>query len=187
EIVGLETPAFTFEQNAGNVLQAVRSDGLRYPVVQDNAYGTWNAYQNEYWPAEYLIDARGHARHTQFGEGDYKQSEAAVRELLYRAGVHDLPPPMSARAITPAAGVATPETYLNDQRSGGFAQPLQSGVRFYPGVTTLQLNEFALHGYWWVTSESAMPVAQGARITSDFQAARVYLVLTSAGDVPRRV
>ena len=57
EIVGVETPEFTFEQNAGNVDQAIASDGLRYPVVQDNRYGTWNAWGNQYWPAEYLIDA----------------------------------------------------------------------------------------------------------------------------------
>jgi cytochrome c biogenesis protein CcdA/thiol-disulfide isomerase/thioredoxin len=187
EIVGVETPEFTFERSADNVLQAIRADGLRYPVVQDNNYGTWNAYQNEYWPAEYLIDSHGEVRHTHFGEGEYKQSEAAVRELLYQAGVHDLPPPMTAKAITPAAGLATPETYLNDQRASGFAQPLQSGVRFYPGVKSLQLNEFELRGYWWLTDESAMPVQRGATITADFQAAHVYLVLTSSGNVPRRV
>ena len=101
EIVGVETPEFTFEQEASNVQQAINSDGLRYPVVQDNRYGTWNAYQNEYWPAEYLIGADGQVRHTQFGEGDYKQDEAAVRQLLYEAGARHLPPPMTAHAIIP--------------------------------------------------------------------------------------
>ena len=99
EVVGVETPEFTFEQEASNVRQAITSDDLTYPVVQDNRYGTWNAYQNQYWPAEYLIDATGHVRHTQFGEGDYEQDEAAVRELLYDAGAHHLPPPMTAHAI----------------------------------------------------------------------------------------
>ena len=84
DIVGVETPEFTFEQDAGNVEQAINSDGMRYPVVQDNHYGTWNAYQNQYWPAEYLIDASGQVRHTQFGEGDYKQDEAAVRDAALR-------------------------------------------------------------------------------------------------------
>ena len=93
DIVGVETPEFTFEQVASNVQQAINSDGLRYPVVQDNRYGTWNAYQNQYWPAEYLIDSTGEVRHTQFGEGDYLQDEAAVRELLYEAGARNLPPP----------------------------------------------------------------------------------------------
>ena len=187
EIVGVESPEFTFEQEAGNVAQAVRSDGIRYPVVQDNHLGTWNAYQNEYWPAEYLIDARGEVRHTQFGEGDYKQSEAAVRELLHEAGAARLPTPMTASAIIPSAGLNTPETYLDDQRAMGFAQPLRPGVHFYPGVINPPLNEFALHGTWRVSSESSTPVSSGAAIEAGFQAAHVYLVLTSSGGVPRRV
>src|SRR5207248_7420886 len=134
QIVGVETPEFTFEHIASNVAQAIRSDGLRYPIVQDNNYGTWNAYQNQFWPAEYLIDAHGQVRHTQFGEGDYLQSEAAVRELLYEAGVHNLPPPMSAHAILPSAGVATPETYLGTDRTQGFVQRPQAGVHYYRGA-----------------------------------------------------
>ncbi len=187
EIVGVETPEFTFEQEAGNVQQAIASDGLPYPVVQDNLYGTWNAYQNQYWPAEYLIDAHGQVRHEQFGEGDYKRSEAAVRTLLYRAGVHNLPPPMTATAIKPSSGLATPETYLDDQRSAGFAQPLRPGVTVYPGVATPALNEFALRGVWQVGSEFATPAAPQASIEAGFQAARVYLVMTSTGNVTREV
>jgi len=187
EIVGVETPEFTFEQQAGNVQQAIQSDGLRYPVVQDNEYGTWNAYGNEYWPAEYLIDANGQVRHTQFGEGDYKQSEAAVRTLLYEAGAHNLPPPMTATAIMPSSELGTPETYLNDQRAQGFEPPLQPGTVDYPGASSLQLNQFALKGRWTVDSESATPVSSGAEIQAGFQAANVYLVLTSARNVPRQV
>ena len=185
EIVGVETPEFTFEQEASNVQQAIDSEGLRYPVVQDNRYGTWNAYQNEYWPAEYLIDAHGQVRHTQFGEGDYKQDEAAVRELLYEAGAHNLPPPMTATAIIPSSHLGTPETYLNAQRAEGFAQKLQGGTHFYPGVTFPILNEFGLHGTWNATSESVSPAAGGASITGRFQAAHVYLVMTSQDNRPR--
>lgn len=187
DVVGVETPEFTFEQEASNVQQAIRSDGIRYPVVQDNEYGTWNAYQNEYWPAEYLVDAHGQVRHTQFGEGDYKQDEAAVRQLLFEAGARHLPPPMTASAIMPASGLGTPETYLDPQRAQGFAQPLQAGTRFYPGVINPPLNEFGLHGTWKVTLQSATPVSAGANITGRFQAAHVYLVLTSAGNTPRKL
>jgi cytochrome c biogenesis protein CcdA/thiol-disulfide isomerase/thioredoxin len=185
DIVGVETPEFTFEQDAGNVSQAVRSDGLRYPVVQDNNYGTWNAYQNQFWPAEYLIDARGQVRHTQFGEGNYRQDEAAVRALLYQAGARNLPPPMSAHAIVPSTKLATPETYLNSQRNQGFAEPLRSGTHSYPPVINPALNEFGLSGTWNVTSQSSTAVLPGASITTRFQAQHVYLVLTSAGNVPR--
>jgi cytochrome c biogenesis protein CcdA/thiol-disulfide isomerase/thioredoxin len=187
QIVGVETPEFTFEQDAGNVQQAISSDGLRYPVVQDNQYGTWNAYGNEYWPAEYLIDATGQVRHTQFGEGDYKQSEAAVRGLLYEAGARTLPPPMSAKAVVPSAQVATPETYLDSNRAQGFEPPLQAGVHTYPGTAHPQTNEFALEGRWNVGSQSATPLSPGAAIEAGFQAADVYLVMTSAGNAPRRV
>jgi cytochrome c biogenesis protein CcdA/thiol-disulfide isomerase/thioredoxin len=187
DVVGVETPEFTFEQNAANVRQAVSAEGLRYPVVQDNAYGTWNAYQNEYWPAEYLVDAGGQVRHTQFGEGNYRQDEAAVRELLYEAGARNLPPPMTAHAVMPSTNLGTPETYLNPMRDQGFAQRLQQGVRFYPGVINPAVNEFGLHGTWKITAQSATPVSAGASITGRFEAAHVYLVLTSAGNVPRTV
>jgi cytochrome c biogenesis protein CcdA/thiol-disulfide isomerase/thioredoxin len=187
EIVGVETPEFTFEQEAGNVAQAIKADGLRYPVVQDNAYGTWNAYQNQYWPAEYLIDANGQVRHVQFGEGDYRQSEAAVRQLIYNAGARNLPPPMTATAIVPSAQLATPETYLDPSRAQGFAQPLQRGVHDYAGVPNPMLNEFGLRGIWRVGSQSATPAQSGDAIEARVQAANVYLVMTSAGNMPRPV
>ena len=148
DVVGVETPEFTFERIASNVAQAIGSDGLHYPVVEDNNYGTWNAYQNQFWPAEYLIDAHGQVRHTQFGEGDYLQSEAAVRELLYEAGAHTLPPPMSAHAILPSAGLATPETYLGTDRTQGFVPRLRSGftptrASRDPGLTR---SRYGAHG-----------------------------------------
>ncbi len=77
EVVGVETPEFTFEQEAGNVRQAIHTDGITYPVVQDNRYGTWDAYGNQYWPAEYYIDATGEVRHYEFGEGGYAQRRAS--------------------------------------------------------------------------------------------------------------
>jgi cytochrome c biogenesis protein CcdA/thiol-disulfide isomerase/thioredoxin len=187
EIVGVETPEFTFEQEASNVAQAIHADAIRYPVVQDNQYGTWNAWQNQYWPAEYLIDAKGQVRHVQLGEGDYKQSEAAVRALLADAGASGLPPPMSATAITASAGLGTPETYLDTQRQQGFVTKLFPGNRDYPGAPHgLELNQFALKGPWSASSDSITAQGAGASITGAVQAAKVYLVLTSAGNTPRQ-
>jgi cytochrome c biogenesis protein CcdA/thiol-disulfide isomerase/thioredoxin len=187
EIVGVETPEFTFEQQASNVAQAIHADGIHYPVVQDNRYGTWNAWENQYWPAEYLIDAKGQVRHVQFGEGKYKESEAAVRALLADAGARSLPQPMTANAIMPSAGLGTPETYLDTQRQNGFLEPIHPGLRQYPGVTgALPLNHFALKGAWNASSESIQPAASGASIIGSVQAAKVYLVLTSKGNVPRQ-
>jgi cytochrome c biogenesis protein CcdA/thiol-disulfide isomerase/thioredoxin len=186
EVVGVETPEFTFEQDAGNVEQAIRSDGLTYPVVQDNLYGTWNAYQNQYWPAEYLIDSRGEVRHTQFGEGDYRQDEAAVRALLYAAGAHALPPPMTARALTPSAELGTPETYLDTQRAQGFASTLLPGVHTYRAPAAVNLNEFALVGRWLADLASVTSVTGTGTIEGGIQARDVYLVMTSDGKIPRR-
>jgi cytochrome c biogenesis protein CcdA/thiol-disulfide isomerase/thioredoxin len=185
EVVGVETPEFAFERVASNVHQAIASDGLSYPVVQDNNYGTWNAYQNQYWPAEYLIDASGNVRHTQFGEGDYKRDEAAVRQLLHDAGAAALPPPMTAHAVVPSGQLATPETYLDPVRSQGFASPVLRGTHAYVSPGSLQLNEFALGGRWTAGSESITPAGVDATISGGFQAQRVYLVMTSAGNVPR--
>jgi cytochrome c biogenesis protein CcdA/thiol-disulfide isomerase/thioredoxin len=185
QIVGVETPEFTFEQDAGNVAQAIRADGLRYPVVQDNQYGTWNAYGNQYWPAEYLIDARGQVRHVQFGEGDYAGSEQAVRSLLREAGAPRLPSLSGARAQVPSAQLATPETYLDPRRAQGFLTPLLRGSHVYPGAAQLALNQFALRGPWQSGSESITAAAPGAEIQARVRAADVYLVLTSPH--PQRV
>src|SRR3954469_4522976 len=85
-VVAVHTPEFPFERDASNVQRAIAQDGIKYPVAQDNAYKTWDAYGNEYWPAEYFIDARGRVRYTHFGEGDYAHKEQIVRQLLAEAG-----------------------------------------------------------------------------------------------------
>jgi cytochrome c biogenesis protein CcdA/thiol-disulfide isomerase/thioredoxin len=198
EIVGVETPEFTFEQEAGNVRSAIHSDGITYPVVQDNRYGTWDAYQNEYWPAEYFVDAKGEVRHTQFGEGNYQKDETIVRELLTAAGAHDLPARMTARAITPSADLGTPETYLNPQRESGFVEPFASGTNNYVAPKTLSLNQWALKGSWTVSSQSitpgpsASPVltsggsgSHTSSISGSVQARDVYLVMTSRDGAAR--
>ena len=189
EIVGVETPEFTFEQEASNVAQAIQSDGIHYPVVQDNAYGTWDAYQNQYWPAEYLVDAGGEVRHTQFGEGDYTRSEAAVRTLLFQSGATHLPPPINAKIPVASGGVATAETYLGAERAQreNFLPAVSSGVHSYPGNGSLQLGEASLKGVWKLTAQYATPVTASGEISLDYQAAKVYLVLTSVGGTPRTV
>ncbi len=186
EVVGVETPEFTFEQEAGNVRQAIHSDGITYPVVQDNRYGTWNAYGNQYWPAEYYIDATGEVRHYEFGEGGYAHDERVVRELLRAAGTHRLPPLMSAHAQLPSKHIGTEETYLNPQRQAGFVEPLQRGVFSYARPNSLNLDQWALGGSWRVGSEAITPAAPNATISGHVQARDVYLVMTSADDKPRR-
>jgi thiol-disulfide isomerase/thioredoxin len=192
DIVGVETPEFTFEQEAGNVRQAIHGDGITYPVVQDNSYGTWDAYQNQYWPAEYYIDAKGQIRHTHFGEGDYSQDETIVRELLTNAGAKRLPPRMTARAILPSNRLMTPETYLDPQRAAGFYQTLTRGTMSYkaPPPSQFFVNSWALNGRWTVGAQSITPaptrLPTPASILGSVQAQNVYLVMTSDGNIPRR-
>ncbi|MDR3097700.1 MAG: thioredoxin family protein [Paraburkholderia sp.] len=81
-VIGVHTPEYPFERDTDNVKTAIRHFGIRYPVAQDNSYATWNAYGNEYWPALYLIDKRGHIVYSHFGEGDYAQTEAAIQHAL---------------------------------------------------------------------------------------------------------
>jgi cytochrome c biogenesis protein CcdA/thiol-disulfide isomerase/thioredoxin len=186
EVVGVETPEFTFEQEASNVRQAIHTDAITYPVVQDNRYGTWNAYGNQYWPAEYYIDARGEVRRYEAGEGGYGRDEQVVRELLHAAGARRLPPPMTARAQLPSRHIGTPETYLNAQRQQGFVEPLQRGTFSYTRPPSLALDQWALAGSWSVGSQWITPAAGGASISGTVQARDVYLVMTSAGGRARR-
>ena len=81
-VVGVHTPEFPFERITGNVEVAMRRQGVKHPVAQDNRYGTWRAYSNQYWPAAYLIDAQGRIRYKHFGEGEYDRTEAVIRALL---------------------------------------------------------------------------------------------------------
>jgi cytochrome c biogenesis protein CcdA/thiol-disulfide isomerase/thioredoxin len=177
-IIGVHTPEFPFEKDAGNVANAIRQDGVRYPVAQDNDDVTWNAYANAYWPAEYLIDSTGELRHVHFGEGDYGQTEQAIRALLAAAGHSRLGGMSHANVQTPK-GLATPETYLGSERAQGFDTQLTDGTtRFDGGTPQLPLNGFAYRGVWNITPESAT-AGQGARLFADFQAQRAYLVLGS--------
>ncbi len=183
-IVGVEAPEFPFERDAGNVGNAIRQFGLRYPVVQDNKLGTWNAYGNEYWPADYLIDSHGDVRYTAFGEGDYDKTETAIRALLAEAGRHVGGRGHATGVIVPSE-VATPETYLGTERAEGWMHQPVEGVHDYGGPFTgeLALNEFAFGGTWKIAGQPAEALA-GASIDVEFKAKNVYLVLSSPGERP---
>ena len=118
-IIGMHAPEFPFERDAGNVGQAIERNGLRYPVAQDNDFANWSAYGNQYWPAKYLIDARGRVRYVHFGEGSYDRTEHAIRALLEEAGRGRLGSMAAARVETPH-GVQTPESYLGAERAQRF-------------------------------------------------------------------
>jgi thiol-disulfide isomerase/thioredoxin len=186
-IVGVHTPEFPFERDAGNVADAVEQNEIRYPVVQDNEFGTWSAYGNQYWPAKYLIDANGQVRYVHFGEGEYETTERAIRTLLREKGDEELGLGAKARAETPNPGVRTPETYLGAARAEGWVTgPIRPGtLEFGDEERDLEPSEFAYGGTWQLTPEDAT-AARSATIQAEFVAEKVFLVLGSPGR-PRRV
>lgn len=180
-IVGVHTPEFPFEREAGNVQEAIDTNGIRYPVAQDNDQATWNAYGNQYWPAEYFIDAEGRVRYVHFGEGEYGEKEEVIRELLAEAGRKVAGKETRVKAIEPSATVTTPETYLGAARAERFTNPMLSpGLHDFSAPASLPADEFAFHGPWRIALDSAT-AAGGASLDLNFGARRVYLVLGSPG------
>ena len=181
-VVGVHTPEFAFEHVRANVRAAVDRLDVTYPVALDNRYGTWRAYSNEYWPAKYLIDRRGHVRYAHFGEGKYDETEDAIRALLAeRAG--RLPGELRERDPTPKH-LTTPETYLGNARmqfnAGMEAEPDRWALYRLP--SDVPLNGFALGGRWKVEQERAV-AGHGARLRLHFYAQNVFLVLSGTGAV----
>jgi cytochrome c biogenesis protein CcdA/thiol-disulfide isomerase/thioredoxin len=175
-VVGVHTPEFAFEHVPGNVEDAVRSFGIDYPVALDNDYGTWNAWGNRYWPAEYYIDRQGHVRYAHFGEGDYAGTEKVIRTLLAEK---NLPAPVSGSISdeTPQ-GLLTPETYLGtDRLSSLVGSPVVEGREAtYTIPKVVPLNDVAYGGRWLVGGERIVAGA-GARLRLSYHARNVYLVL----------
>jgi cytochrome c biogenesis protein CcdA/thiol-disulfide isomerase/thioredoxin len=179
-IVGVHTPEFPFEKDAGNVRAAIAQNAIRYAVAQDNNYATWNAYSNQYWPAHYLIDANGQVRYVHFGEGDYAKTERAIRALLAEAGEGGALGGTSHASVQQPTNLATPETYLGSQRAERFENgPIRDGVHDYgksnasPGP-----DHLAYRGTWTITPDGA-EAGPGARLYLSFRARDVYLVLGS--------
>ncbi len=187
-VIGVHSPEFAFEKDAGNVADAIAANQIDYPVVQDNELGTWTAFANQYWPAKYLIDADGEVRYVHFGEGGYEQTEAAIRSLLVEAG--EQRPGAKARpraAETADPSLRTPETYLGFERAQGWVDPPLPGESRYqaPDSGSLKLNQFAYGGDWDIGGEAARALGE-ATISLSFEAKRVFLVLGSE-DGPREL
>jgi cytochrome c biogenesis protein CcdA/thiol-disulfide isomerase/thioredoxin len=176
-IVGVHSPEFPFEHDAGNVQAAIKREGIRYSVVQDNDLKTWNAWGNEYWPAEYLIDAQGEVRHVNFGEGDYDGTEAAIRSLLVEAG-HPNPGAMATpKDVIQPSATTTPETYLGLARAERIDPPPAAGTRTYAEPGKLSTSHFAFSGTWSESAQAAT-AGTGAAIQASVVGKNVYLVLS---------
>ena len=188
-IVGVHTPEFAFEYDTGNVAGAIARFGITYPVAQDNEYATWQAYGNEYWPADYLIDATGHIRSVHFGEGDYLQTEADIRSLLAQAGAAALPTAAQSAAPPPFVANQTPETYLGTDRADRFASPesAMAGPARYTFPSSLRDDAFAVSGTFDFGPQYVTASAAGDQLELSFFARDVYLVMAADSPVLARV
>ena len=188
-IIGVHTPEFAFEKDPHNVEQALHGLGITYPVAMDNQYAVWNAFSNKYWPAHYLIDANGLIRHQHFGEGAYQETEQMIQTLLKEAhqGVlaisHELVQVAGTGATAAAANTtSSPETYVGYARQQNLVSPeaiRQDVAAEYSAPRELKTNQWALHGNWLVSAESAALQAPGGAISYRFQGRDLHLVLGS--------
>ena len=183
-IIGVHTPEFAFEHVVSNVSQAAKQLGVDYPIAIDNDYSTWNAYENQYWPAEYLVDATGHIRHVDFGEGQYGQTETFIRHLLIQANPQVALPAASDVPNATPTEQTTPESYLGYQHPANLAgQTIQEDVMSaYQAPSAIPPDEYAYNGRWSIGSESAT-AGPGATLLLNFEAKDVYLVLGGSGTV----
>ena len=185
-IIGVHTPEFPFEKDEANVRKAVKDLGITYPVPMDNNYKIWRSFNNEYWPADYFIDATGAVRFHHFGEGAYDESEKQIRALLEEANHTPLPQTATTIAAsgTEAAAdpndVQSPETYVGYARAQNFASPggfNEDDPQNYRTPAALSLNQWGLAGKWKDEDQVATSLAAGDSISYRFHARDLHLVL----------
>ena len=191
-VIGVHTPEFTFEHDVDRVRRAVRARDIDYPVAVDDHYAIWSAFNNHYWPAQYLIDAEGVIRDHHFGEGRYAESERRIQDLL---GVRRDIVPIQGEGVEAEAdwdNLRTPETYLGHQRGQHFAsRPAAAGDRRrrYELPDRLPRNNWGLAGEWTIGPEAVVLDEAGGSIAFRFSARDAHLVLSlrTPGPIPFRV
>jgi len=191
-VIGVHTPEFTFEHEADLVRRAVKDRDIDYPVVIDNDYAIWSAFDNNYWPALYFVDREGVIRDEHFGEGRYERSERELQSLL---GLTRAPVPVQGAGVEAEAdwrNLRTPETYVGYRRSANFGSPEPVALDEVSGYTLpadLRLNHWALAGDWTIGRENVALHRAGGSIAFRFHARDVHLVLSpgTSGPVPFQV
>jgi thiol-disulfide isomerase/thioredoxin len=185
-VVGVHTPEFAFEHDIDNVRRAVRQMRIEYPIAIDNDYAIWRAFDNHYWPALYIVDARGRLRQHLFGEGEYASFERAIQQSLAEAGVAgSSQAPVSIEALgveAPAdwSALRSPENYVGYDRTQNFASP--HGVdrnrrRVYTAPARLALNQWALVGEWTIGQQATVLSSFNGRLVYRFHARDLHLVM----------
>ena len=195
-VIGVHTPEFDVEHDLGNVRRAVEELGVGYPVAIDNDYAVWTAFDNHYWPAIYLADARGRIRYHHFGEEEYDSTEMILQHLLKEGGDEDLD---DSLVSVETGGVATaadwenlwsPENYLGSDRAENFASPngaVLGSKHVYTAPAQLRLNQWALSGNWTVQRQPVVLNEGEGTIAYRFHARDVNVVMgPSTRDTPVR-
>jgi thiol-disulfide isomerase/thioredoxin len=188
-VIGVHAPEFSFEKDIENVRWAIKDMRIEYPVAVDNGYAIWRAFENEYWPALYFIDAKGHIRHHVFGEGEYEHSEGVIQRLLAEAGNSGIPKELvsvhavGAEAAADVSELKSGENYVSYQRTENFASP--GGIKTdtahaYIPAGQLRLNQWALSGNWTMGPEAIVLNEPGGRIAYRFHARDLHLVVGPA-------
>ena len=180
-VIGVNTPEFAFEHIPANVQNAVTKDSITYPVALDNNYDTWNAFGNDSWPADYLIDKTGEIRYVSLGEGDYGTTEKAIQELL---GINQ--PLQTPTSNVPITQSQTPETYFGTNRAQNYVgtPELADGTATFTPATSLGPNNWTLGGSWQITPEYITSQNSAATLTFHVNAKDVYAVASSANNQP---
>jgi len=185
-VIGVHTPEFSFEHDIDNVRRAAKEMRVEYPIAIDSNYAIWNAFNNEYWPALYFVDAQGHIRHHHFGEGEYERSELVIQQLLAAAGAdgigHGLVSVDPRGLEVPADwdDVKSEENFLAYERTENFASPggaMLNKRRVYTTPARLSLNQWALSGDWTVEKEAVVLNTANGRIAYRFHARDLNLVM----------
>jgi cytochrome c biogenesis protein CcdA/thiol-disulfide isomerase/thioredoxin len=188
-VIGVHAPEFAFEKDVDNVKAQAKALNVDYPVAINNDYAIWRAFGNQFWPAHYLIDAKGVIRHHHFGEGDYAESQRIIQQLLAESGAGTVPNDLVAvsakgpQTALDRSDKQSRETYIGFDRAENFASlggMVADAIRVYALPEKLDLNQWALAGEWRIGSESAVSTTAGARIVFHFHARNLQLVLGPA-------
>jgi cytochrome c biogenesis protein CcdA/thiol-disulfide isomerase/thioredoxin len=188
-IIGVHTPEFSFEKDPTNVAKAIADAGLTYPIALDAEFGTWKAYDNSYWPAEYLYDRQGRLRHVHFGEGAYDETEAAIRALLEDGG-SVVNAPMTGIDTTPnVMATQTGETYFGLARQENF---VGAALRTTPGQTVFNLKDvgrggWSLGGSWEMRPDRIIARSADATLRMRVHSDAMYVVAGATNPTPIRV
>jgi thiol-disulfide isomerase/thioredoxin len=188
-VVGVHTPEFSVEHDPANVRRAITDMRIDYPVAIDSDYGVWRAFDNAYWPAVYIADAKGQIRYHHFGEGNYEQTERVIQQLLAERGAAGVPTglvavePRGTEVGADWSDVRSGEAYVGYEKAEGFASPgpiARDARRVYALPSRFGLNQWALSGDWTVGEEIARLNEPSGKIAYRFHARDVNLVMGSA-------